>query len=80
MKTKLVAYVAVTTYSLLIVIPLLLAIDRLVWVAGFDVTSWISSLDANYISKGVFQFTIMQAVFSSLATLAIGIPLSLIHI
>ena len=76
MKTKLVAYVAVTTYSLLIVIPLLLAVDRLVWVAGFDVTGWISSLDANYISKGVFQFTIMQAFFSSLATLAIGIPIA----
>ena len=76
MKTKLVAYVAVTTYSLLIVIPLLLAVDRLVWVAGFNVTSWISSLDANYISKGVFQFTVMQAVFSSLATLAIGIPIA----
>ena len=76
MKTKLVAYVAVTTYSLLIVIPLLLAVDRLVWVAGFDVSGWISSLDANYISKGVFQFTIMQAFFSSLATLAIGIPIA----
>ena len=76
MKTKLVAYVAVTTYSLLIVIPILLAVDRLVWVAGFDVTGWISSLDANYISKGVFQFTIMQAFFSSLATLAIGIPIA----
>ena len=54
----------------------MLAVDRLVWVAGFDVTGWISSLDANYISKGVFQFTIMQAFFSSLATLAIGIPIA----
>ena len=70
MRTKLVAYVAVVTYTLLIVIPLWLAVDRLVWVAGFDVTGWISSLDANYISKGVFQFTVMQAVLS----------LSLIHI
>ena len=37
MRTKLVAYVAVVTYTLLIVIPLWLAVDRLVWVAGFDV-------------------------------------------
>ena len=76
MRTKLVAYVAVVTYTLLIVIPLWLAVDRLVWVAGFDVTGWISSLDANYISKGVFEFTVMQAVLSSLATLAIGIPIA----
>ncbi len=76
MNTRLVAYVAVATYTLLIVIPLWLAVDRLVWVAGFDVTGWISSLDENYISKGVFQFTIMQAVLSSIATLAIGIPIA----
>ena len=76
MKTKLLAYGAVSAYTLIMVIPLWLAVDRLVWVAGFDVTGWISSLDANYISKGVFQFTVMQAVFSSLATLAIGIPIA----
>ena len=76
MKTRLVAYFAVATYTLLIVIPLWLAVDRLVWVAGFDVIEWLSSLDANYISKGVFQFTIIQAVYSSLATLAIGIPIA----
>ena len=76
MKTRLVAYFAVATYTLLIVIPLWLAVDRLVWVAGFDVIEWLSSLDANYISKGVFQFTVMQAVYSSLATLAIGIPIA----
>ena len=76
MKTRLVAYFAVATYTLLIVIPLWLAVDRLVWVAGFDVIEWLSSLDANYISKGVFQFTVMQAVFSSIATLAIGIPIA----
>ena len=74
MRTKLVAYVAVVTYTLLIVIPLWLAVDRLVWVAGFDVTGWISSLDANYISKGVFSLQSCRLFLSSLATLAIGIP------
>lgn len=76
MKAKLVAYFAVAIYTLLIVIPLWLAVDRLIWVAGFDVSSWISSLDSNFISKGVFQFTIMQATVSALATLAVGIPIA----
>ena len=43
MKTKPVAYLAVTIYTLLVVVPLWLAVDRLIWVAGFDVTNWISS-------------------------------------
>ena len=76
MKTKPVAYLAVTIYTLLVVVPLWLAVDRLIWVAGFDVTDWISSLDSNFISKGVLEFTIMQAVLSSLATLAIGLPIA----
>ena len=76
MKTKPVAFLAVGIYTLLIIIPLWLAIDRLVWVAGYDVSSWISSLEANYISKGVLKFTIIQAVLSSLVTLAIGIPIA----
>lgn len=76
MKAKLVAYFAVAIYTLLIVIPLWLAVDRLIWVAGFDVSSWISSLDLNFISKGVFQFTILQATVSALATLAVGIPIA----
>ena len=76
MKTKPVAYLAVTIYTLLVVVPLWLAVDRLIWVAGFDVTNWISSLDSNFISKGVLEFTIMQAVLSSLATLAIGLPIA----
>ena len=52
-KTKPVAYLAVTIYTLLIVVPLWLAVDRLIWVAGFDLTNWISSLDANYISRSI---------------------------
>ena len=76
MKAKLVAYFAVAIYTLLIVIPLWLAVDRLIWVAGFDVSSWISSLDSNFISKGVFQFTILQATVSALTTLAVGIPIA----
>ena len=76
MKTKPVAYLAVTIYTLLVVVPLWLAVDRLIWVAGFDVPKWISSLDSNFISKGVLEFTIMQAVLSSLATLAIGLPIA----
>ena len=49
MTNKYVAYTAVILYSLLIIVPLWLALDRLIWVAGFDILGWIASLDENFI-------------------------------
>ena len=63
MNNKIIAYLAVTVYTLLIIIPIWLALDRLIWVAGFDVTTWLSSLDKNFISQGVLEFTLFQAFF-----------------
>ncbi len=76
MNNKIVAYAAVVVYTLLIVIPIWLALDRLIWVAGFDVISWLSSLDENFISQGVFEFTLFQAFISTIITLLIGIPIA----
>ena len=58
MTNKYVAYTAVILYSLLIIVPLFLALDRLIWVAGFDILGWLGSLDENFISQGVLEFTI----------------------
>ena len=76
MNNKIIAYLAVTVYTLLIIIPIWLALDRLIWVAGFDVTTWLSSLDKNFISQGVLEFTLFQAFFSTVFTLLIGIPIA----
>ena len=64
MINKYVAYTAVILYSLLIIVPLFLALDRLIWVAGFDILGWLGSLDENFISQGVLEFTLIQATLS----------------
>ena len=76
MTNKIIAYTAVGVYTLLILIPIWLALDRLIWVAGFDVISWLSSLDENFISQGVFEFTLFQAFISTIFTLLVGIPIA----
>ena len=76
MKMRVASIFALAGYSLLIVAPLYLALDRLVWVAGFDPYDWISSLNENYISQGVIGFTFLQAALSTLFTLIIGIPIA----
>ena len=76
MKKNLLNYIAVSLYSILILVPLWLAIDRLIWVAGYDVLGWFESLNENFISNGVLEFTIWQATLSMVFTLAIGIPIA----
>ena len=76
MKRNLLNYIAVGLYSILILVPLWLAIDRLIWVAGYDVLGWFESLNENFISNGVLEFTIWQATLSMVFTLAIGIPIA----
>ena len=49
--------------------------DR-IWVAGFNPVAWFSSLEKNFISQGVIEFTIIQALFSTILTLIIGIPIA----
>ena len=67
---------ALLTYTLLVILPLWLALDRLIWVAGFNPATWFSSLERNFISQGVIEFTFAQAFVSTIATLAIGLPIA----
>ena len=67
---------AVTIFILLIIVPLWLAFDRLIWVAGPDVTNWFSALNENYISKEVVGFTFLQATLSTILTVFIGLPIA----
>ncbi len=76
MNNKYLNSLAVGLYTILILVPLWLAIDRLIWVAGYDVLGWFESLDENFISDGVLEFTILQASLSMIFTLAIGIPIA----
>ena len=73
---KIANVVAVSLYSAIIIIPLALAIQRLVSVTGVTPVDWINSLDENYISQNVLGFTFVQALSSTLITLVIGIPIS----
>ncbi len=76
MNNKYLNSLAVGLYTILILVPLWLAIDRLIWVAGYDVLGWFESLDENFISDGVLEFTILQASLSMIFTLVIGIPIA----
>ena len=76
MRIKFSNVCALSAYSLLVILPLWLALDRLIWVAGFDPQSWISSLENNFISQGVIEFTFYQALLSTIVTMAIGLPIA----
>ena len=76
MENKYLNSLAVGLYTILILVPLWLAVDRLIWVAGYDVLGWFESLNENFISDGVLEFSILQASLSMIFTLAIGIPIA----
>ena len=76
MKSKNIGLFAFFIYTVLVLVPLWLAVDRLIWIAGYDVIDWVQSLERNYVSQGTFQFTLLQASISTIATLAIGIPIA----
>ena len=76
MNSKNIGLFAVFIYSVFVLAPLWLAVDRLIWIAGYDVIDWIQSLERNFVSQGTFQFTLLQASISTIATLAIGIPIA----
>lgn len=67
---------AVSLYSMLILIPIGLATQRLVLVTGHSPYDWVKSLDENYISQNVLEFTLIQAIFSTLLTLIISLPIA----
>lgn len=67
---------AVAAYLILIVVPLWLALDRLIWISGFDIGNWFNSLNENFVSQGVVVFTFKQAILSTITTITIGIPVA----
>ena len=76
MANRIPQILIVSLYTMIVLGPLILAFDRLIWVAGFNPSSWFDSLNENYISQGVLTFTITQAIFSTIFTLVIGIPIA----
>jgi len=67
---------SVLAFSSIVLIPLFLALDRLVWVAGFDPVQWFSAIEANHLSQGSVGFTFLQAILSTIATIVIGLPIA----
>ena len=67
---------SIVTYSAIILVPITLAIHRLVTVAGFNPELWVNSLSQNFISAGVTNFTIVQAIASTIATIVVGLPIA----
>ena len=76
MRNKWPHWFVISLYFIVMFVPIILAIDRLIWVAGFNPVAWFSSLENNFISQGVIEFTIIQALFSTILTLIIGIPIA----
>ena len=76
MRTKWLHNLTIFCYFSIILIPLWLAVDRLVWVAGYDVVGWFHAINENYISNGVLGFTVFQALLSTIITLLYGLPIA----
>lgn len=68
--------VSFALYSAIVVIPITLALIRLISVTGFNPTGWFASLSENYVSLGVTNFTVVQATASTFATLVISMPIA----
>ena len=67
---------AIAAFLLLIASPIALAVFRLIGVAGANPGAWIETLDGNYISAGAIEFTFLQSILSSLATISLGLPVA----
>ena len=63
MNSKNIGLFAVFIYTVLVLAPLWLAVDRLIWIAGYDVIDWIQSLERNFVSQGTFQFTLLASIY-----------------
>ena len=76
MRTAVGHSVPVAVYLGLILIPLVLALDRLVFVTGSNPIEAIFRLDEHPLALKAVQFTFVQATLSALLTLAIGLPIA----
>ena len=73
---RLASAFAVILYSMLILIPIGLATQRLILVTGPNPFDWTKSLSENYISQNVLEFTLVQAASSTFMTLLISLPIA----
>ncbi|MGB0781039.1 MAG: ABC transporter permease, partial [Candidatus Poseidoniaceae archaeon] len=76
MRTAVGHSVPVAVYLGLILIPVVLALDRLVFVTGSNPIEAIFRLDEHPLALEAVQFTFIQATLSALLTLAIGLPIA----
>ena len=76
MRTTVGYSVPVAVYLGLILIPVILALDRLVFVTGSNPIEAIFRLDEHPLALEAVQFTFVQATLSALLTLAIGLPIA----
>ena len=76
MRTAVGRSVPVAVYLGLILIPVVLALDRLVFVTGSNPIEAIFRLDEHPLALEAVQFTFVQAILSALLTLAIGLPIA----
>ena len=73
---KIFGAIAVVLYTIITIVPIVFALDRLILVSGFDPILWVQSLDKNYVSRGTIGFTFIQSFFSTILTILIGFPIA----
>ena len=76
MKSSVGHSVPVALYLGLILVPVLFALDRLIFVTGSNPIEAIFRLDEHPLAIEAVQFTFLQATFSAILTLAIGLPIA----
>ena len=68
--------IAIAVYSILVFIPLILATNRMIEIAGANPFNWFDSLGLYQLSEGAIAFTFVQAIISTIATLLIATPIA----
>ena len=76
MKATLGRSVPVALYLSMILVPLLFAVDRLMFVTGMNPFQAIFHLDEHPLGTDAIMFTFAQAIFSALLTLVLGLPIA----
>ena len=76
MKSSVGHSVPVALYLGLILVPILFALDRLIFVTGSNPIEAIFRLNEHPLAIEAVQFTFLQATFSAILTLAIGLPIA----
>ena len=76
MKTAFGRGLPVALYLTMILVPLLLAVERLMFVTGMNPFQAILHLDEHPIGTDAVVFTFAQAILSAVLTLMLGLPIA----